>query len=242
MTVTATLAAGYVFDPPLPTGVWVVGEDPGTAVYAVTLTQAPESCGVALPATVAVTQAVCADGEAPSTATVVLPAAQPGVTYDLTPPPDEEPGTYDVSDGEVPVTVTATLAAGYVFDPPLPTVVWVAGEERGDGGLRGDVDAGAGVVCERDLDVFVFGIWWVDDDAGGWIYDDAGWFDDGTQCCDNHAWRCDDGDWRCHDSSARWRNAIDLAGPVASGKADRQRRVQPSSRASRGDVDGQQHR
>ena len=92
VTVTATLAAGYVFDPPLPTGVWVAGEDPGTAIYAVTLTQAPESCGVALPATVAVTQAVCADGEAPSTATVVLPAAQPGVTYDLTPPSDEEPG------------------------------------------------------------------------------------------------------------------------------------------------------
>ena len=131
VTVTATLEPGYVFADPLP-GIWAPGTESGTAVFEETLTQVPESCEVVLPAEVSVSQAVCADGVVPpsATASVVLPAEQPGVVYSLLPEPDEPPGTYDVSAGDVDVTVTATLEPGYVFADPLPGI-WAPGTESG---------------------------------------------------------------------------------------------------------------
>ncbi len=146
VSVTATLAEGYVFGP-LPEG-WVEGTEPGTATYAVELDAAPASCAVELPAEVAATQSVCVEGEA-SLASVTVPASVPEVvSYSLSPDPDVPPGSYDVSGGARTVSVTATLAEGYVFGP-LPEG-WVEGTEPGTATYAVELDA-APASCAVEL-------------------------------------------------------------------------------------------
>ena len=109
------------------------------------LAAAPASCAVELPAEVAATQSVCVGGEA-SLASVTVPASVPGVvSYSLLPDPDVPPGSYDVSEGAVTVTVTAMLAEGYVFAGRR--VDWGSTDEPGTATYDGAVGGGAGVVC-----------------------------------------------------------------------------------------------
>ena len=108
VVVTATVAAGYAWVSPLPTG-WSAG-DPATAraTFSVTLNPA-ETCTGVTPLDPTVRQAVCVGGVV--TAASVVPATGPsGVSYALGAVP--EPGTT--------VVVTARVAAGYAWAEPMP--------------------------------------------------------------------------------------------------------------------------
>ncbi len=108
VAVTATVAVGYAWVSPLPTG-WSAG-DPATARATFTVTlAAAETCTGVTPQNPTVRQAVCVNG-AVTTPTITL-ATTEGVSYALGALP--EAGTT--------VTVTATVARGYAWAEPHAT-------------------------------------------------------------------------------------------------------------------------
>jgi hypothetical protein len=108
VTVTATLAAGYVWPVPMPSG-WTRVNDT-TATYSVTF--ADVSCAPATPLGPSVAQATCTNGAI--TDPTVTPEDTPGITYAVSPG-----GPYDGTQSNT-LTVTATLDDGYAWVDPLP--------------------------------------------------------------------------------------------------------------------------
>ncbi len=101
VTVTATLASGFVWPTTMPSGWTRVTAT--TATYTVTFD--PNPCTPVSPAGPSVTESVCVDG-APTAPTLTL-ATTEGVTYSVDPAGPYEPGQE--------VTVTAELQTGYVW-------------------------------------------------------------------------------------------------------------------------------
>ena len=109
VTVTATLADGLAWADPLPADWDVV--NPTTATFEVTLNAA--SCALVAPVAPTVVQATCTNGAV--TSPMITPATTPGVSYTVAPA-----GPYD-GNVTTTVTVTATVADGFVWTEPLPS-------------------------------------------------------------------------------------------------------------------------